>query len=239
MERKNYGLQLVEELAAKGNQQAMMDICQRYFDTKEYHNTDQVKQYLEILSESNNKRAMLLLGIMFYSGLGVEQNYKEAAKWYEKAANELEPYGLCNLGYCYSYGRDMPVDHARAYECFSQAAYLGNANAMYKLGDMFFYGNHVDEDREAAFYWYCEALKNGRNDSEVEPNIKYRLGRCYLHGFGTENDTLLAMRLLQDSEIVFFKLIAEGDTLAERTLPKVRQELENARDMMYHVIGLD
>ena len=239
MKDKNYGLQLIEELAAKGNQQAMMDVCQRYFDTKDYANRDQVMKYLEILADRNNKRAMLLLGIMYYVGIGVEQSYKEATKWYEKAADEFEPYGLCNLGYCYSYGRDIPVDHERAYECFSQSAYLGNANAMYKLGDMFFYGNHVDEDKDAAFFWYREAFAHGQDDKEVEPNIKYRLGRCYLHGYGTEIDVFLALKLLHDSEIVFFKLIAEGDTFAKLTLPKVRKELDNARKMMYHAIGLD
>jgi hypothetical protein len=239
MKQTNYKHQLIDELAANGNKQAMMDVCQRYFDTKDCCNNEQVMKYLSILSEDNNKRAMLLLGIMFYSGLGVQQNYKEAAKWYEKAADGLEPYGLCNLGYCYSYGRDMDVDHAKAYDCFSKSAYLGNANAMYKLGDMFFYGNHVDEDKKAAFYWYNEALNRGRNDNEVEPNVKYRLGRCYLHGYGTEKNILLAMKFLQDSEIVFFKQISNGDTLAERTLVKVKKELENARDMMYHAIGLD
>ena len=161
MNIKNYKIQLIEELAKTGNQKAMMDVCQHYFDSKDYHNKEQVITYLEILANDKNSRAMLLLGIMYYSGLGVKQNYKEAAKWYQMAADELEPYGLCNLGYCYSYGRDMPVDHARAYECFSVSAFLGNANAMYKLGDMYYHGNHVDEDKNAAFYWYCEALRYG------------------------------------------------------------------------------
>jgi hypothetical protein len=239
MENKNYGLQLVEELAASGNHQAMMDICQRFFDTKDYQNSEQVLKYLGILSEQNDKRAMLLLGIMYYSGIGVEQNYKEAASWYEKAADELEPHGLCNLGYCYSYGRDMPVDHARAYEYFSLSAYLGNANAMYKIGDMFFYGNHVSEDKSAAFFWYMEAFRHGQKDKEVAPNIKYRLGKCFLHGNGTEKNIISALVLLQEAEVEFFKLIKEGDPFAKYTLPKVKEELDTTRAMMYHAVGLD
>nr|AGS53406.1 hypothetical protein [uncultured bacterium contig00025] len=47
---------------------------------------------------------------------------------------------MCNLGYCYYYGRDMEINYEKAYDCFSRSAFLGNANAMYKLGDMFFYG---------------------------------------------------------------------------------------------------
>ena len=238
MECKNYRLQLIEELAESGNHKAMMDICQRYFDTKKYHNSDKITKYLKILSDNNNKRAMLLLGIMYYTGLGVDQNYKEAAKWYEKAADEMEPYGLCSLGYCYSYGRDMPVNYERAYECFSLSAYLGNANAMYKLGDMFFYGNHVDEDKCVAFYWYEESLKYGRRDEEVEPNIKYRLGKCYLHGYGTEQNSLFALEYLQEAELGFFKQIEDGNSFAKLTLPKVRKELDIVRSMLYDDYGL-
>jgi hypothetical protein len=235
----DYELRLVYEQAEKGNPMAMMDVCQRFFDTKDYQNHELVKKYLEILSEHNSKRAMLLLGNMYYTGKGVEKSYKEAAMWYEKAADLHEPYGLCNLGYCYSYGRDMPVDHAKAYECFSKSAYLGNANAMYKLGDMYFHGQHVSEDKNAAFYWYSEALDKGYGDIEVEPNINYRLGKCYLHGYGTEIDALRALEHLQNSELDFFKLIKAGDTFAELTILQVRVELDNARSMIYHAIRMD
>ena len=83
MEQLDYKIKLIEELAAKGNQQAMMDLCQLYFDRKDYQSSELVLKYLNVLSDNNNKRAMLLLGIMYYTGNGVEQNYKEAAKWYE------------------------------------------------------------------------------------------------------------------------------------------------------------
>jgi len=231
-EYRNYHVELVEELAAKGIAPAMMEVCQRFFDHGSYENAEQVIDYLEKLAEKGISRAMLLLGNIYYTGKGVPQSYKEAAKWYEMAAEGLESYGLCNLGYCYYYGRDMDVNFKRAYECFSLSAYMKNPNAMYKLGDMFYNGTYVKEDKNAAFYWYCEALEN-LDGEDVYANISYRLGMCYLYGHGTCKNELLALEHLQAAELEFFRLIEDGDTFAELTLPKVKEELEVVRESLY------
>ena len=102
--RRNYYNELVKELATKGVPSAMMEVCGRFFDSGNYENVKQVIGYLETLSEKGVSHAMLWLGNIYYTGKGVEQSYKEAAKWYEMAADNLESYGLCNLGYCYFYG---------------------------------------------------------------------------------------------------------------------------------------
>ena len=234
IKRRNYHRELVEELAVKGIPSAMMEVCSQFFEKGIYDNADQVISYLEVLAQRGISRAMFMLGNIYYTGKGVDQSYKEAAKWYEMAADNLESYGLCNLGYCYYYGRDMDVDFKRAYECFSMAAYMCNPNAMYKLGDMFFYGNHVKKDKNAAFYWYNEALEN-LDGEDVEANIHYRLGLCYLYGHGTGEDALLALEHLQVAELEFFKLIENGDPFAELTLPKVKKELDYCRVLLYEI----
>jgi len=231
-DRRNYHVELVEELAAKGITPAMMEVCQRFFDKGVYDNAERVIGYLEMLAGRGISRAMLLLGTIYYTGKGVGQCYKEAVKWYELAAEGLESYGLCNLGYCYYYGRDIEVNFKRAYECFSLSAYMRNPNSMYKLGDMYYYGNHVKEDKDAAYYWYCEALDN-LDGEDVIANIHYRLGLCYLHGHGTCKNELLALEHLQAAELEFLHLIEGGDTFAELTLPKVKAELEKVREVLY------
>ena len=231
-ENKNHYKELVEELAAKGIAPAMMEVCQRFFDNGIYDNADLVIGYLKTLAKKGVNRAMLLLGIIYYTGKGVPQNYKEAVKWYEMAAEGLESYGLCNLGYCYYYGRDIDVNFKRAYECFSLSAYMRNPNAMYKLGDMYYYGNYVKEDKDAAYFWYNEALEN-LDGEDIIANIKYRLGLCYLYGHGTRKNELLALDHLQAAELEFFHLIEDGDAFAELTLPKVKEELDKVREILY------
>jgi hypothetical protein len=210
----------------------MMEVCQRFFENCNYDNAELVIGYLEALSEKGISRAMLLLGSIYYTGKGVPQSYKEAVRWYEMAAEDLESYGLCNLGYCYYYGRDIDVNFKRAYECFSLSAYMRNPNAMYKLGDMYYYGNHVREDKDAAYFWYREALDNLRGD-DVIANINYRLGLCYMYGHGTCKNELLALEHLHAAELEFFRLIEDGDTFAELTLPKVKKELDKVRKALY------
>jgi hypothetical protein len=109
---------------------------------------------------------------------------------------------------------------------------MRNPNAMYKLGDMFYYGNHVEEDKNAAYYWYCEALDN-LDGEDVIANINYRLGLCYLHGYGAGKNELLALNYLQAAELEFFRLIENGDPFAELTLPKVKAELDKVREILY------
>ena len=242
--QKNYKLLLIEELAAAGHKKPMLEMARYYVDKKtevmSAEKSELIRGYLLELSEDDEisdddrKFAMLLLGIMYYVGRGVEQSYREAAKWYEKAADKLDPYALCNLGYCYYYGRDMDVDYARAYSCFSYSAFLGNPNSMYKLGDMFYSGYHVNEDKDAAFFWYGEAYRfSDKNDVE-RPSIEYRLGKCFLYGHGVAQDLHTALNILQTAEIGFFKQIKEGAPFAELTLPSVKKEIDNARSMIYN-----
>jgi len=107
---------------------------------------------------------------------------------------------------------------------------------MYKLGDMYFDGKHIVEDKAAAFFWYSEALDYLYDDDDIEADIHYRLGMCYLHGHGTEKNIILALEHLQTAELEFFKLIDFGDPFAELTLPKVKEELDNVRAALYSEI---
>jgi TPR repeat protein len=243
---EDYEYQLTEELAEKSDPKAMMAICDHYFhetdeDRVKTCSAEQVKGYLEKLIADENSRAMLLLGVMYYSGKDIAQDYRKAAEWYMKAAEAGESYGWCNLGYCYYYGRDREVDYDKAYECFARSAFMENANAMYRLGDMFFYGHHVKEDKEAAFFWYEKALEGfdcWAEDSREEASVRHRLGKCYLYGHGTDVDALQALEYLEEAELLFIKLIENGNDLAKLSLPDVKKELENARAAVYSGLAI-
>lgn len=232
---KHYRKLLVEELASKGNKEAIYEMVRDHIYNRRIENlnlekVEQIKRYLFELAEKNDSDAMVSLGCMYYEGRGVQQNYKEAHKWYEMGAKQLDKYGLCNLGYCYYYGRDIDIDYEKAYFCFSQATYLRNPNAMYKLGDMFYYGYHVEEDKKAAFFWYKEAWKVYNFDTYVTSSIEYRLGRCYLHGHGVEKNKNKALKLLKKAEKGFLQLIiAVDDDHSEIVLKSVREEIDTAR----------
>ena len=81
------------------------------------------------LAEQGDAVAQFNLGIMYYNGQGVAQNYTQAFYWYNKAAAQGDAYAQYNLGVMYSTGRGIPQNYKIAYILFNLAASNGDADA--------------------------------------------------------------------------------------------------------------
>ena len=62
------------------------------------------------------------LGLMYYNGQGLPQDYDEAAKWYRLAAEQGNATAQSNLGSMYYSGEGVPQDYVQAYMWVSLAA---------------------------------------------------------------------------------------------------------------------
>ena len=62
------------------------------------------------------------LGVMYYNGQGVPQDYKEAMKWFRMAAEQGHADAQYNLGVIYSNGKGVPQDHKEAMKWLRMAA---------------------------------------------------------------------------------------------------------------------
>ena len=239
---EKYFIDLLEELASKGNEEAMLDLIHHYlFD--EYiskSKAQQIKKFLIFLAEKQNTQAMLLLAGQYYVGTNIfNQNYKEAVKLYKKAGDQLDQTGHCYLGYCYLYGRGIPKDLEQAYICFSNSAYKGNPNAMYKLGDMYLNGLFVKKNQDTAFFWFNEAwLKVDDQDLYEKSSIAYRLGKCLIYGFGVEENLIEALGLLQFAEYSLIQLLEKNEPFVEETLKNVKFEIEEVRKKIYKILNI-
>ena len=58
----------------------------------------------------------------------------------------------------------------------------GDAEAQNELGECYYYGKKVEEDRDLAFKWYMMAAKQGN------PKAQFNVGWCYARGKGTDAD---------------------------------------------------
>ena len=76
-------------------------------------------------AEHGNSRAQSNLGTMFEMGIGVEQSYKRAVKWYAQAAKQGDEYGQYNLGRMYEAGWGVPRDYDKAIGLYRDAATRG------------------------------------------------------------------------------------------------------------------
>jgi hypothetical protein len=55
-------------------------------------------KWIRLAANQGNPVAQAGLGLMYYSGEGVPQNYAEALKWYRLAANQGNPVAQAGLG---------------------------------------------------------------------------------------------------------------------------------------------
>ena len=154
-------------------------------------------------------------------------------RYYEQATQsddeDIQIRAWSNLGYCYYYGRDIPVDDEKAFNCYMRAAVQRDANALYKIGDMYRYGRYVAKDEQMAVLFYKQALSETYKNHIMYPDIAKRIGECALYGIGMEKNIYRALNLLTKAEITTYTKIKKRDPLAASLLPKIKQLLNEAR----------
>lgn len=101
------------------------------FDQEEYHKS------MELLE----------LGASAYR----QGRYDEAKRYYEQSAELGSSQAACNLGYIYAYGCTGERDDEQVFYWFNLAAVDGNANACYKVGDAYYYGDFVASNPALVF----------------------------------------------------------------------------------------
>lgn len=74
---------------------------------------------LKPLADKGNSLAQVTLGLMYYEGKGVAQDYKEALKLYLSAADQGKAMAQLSLGFMYAAGQGVREDFVQAYMRFS------------------------------------------------------------------------------------------------------------------------
>ena len=67
------------------------------------------------LADAGDASAQFNLGLLHYDGLGVPQNFAEAAEWFRKAADKGYTKAQLNLGAMYGTGRGVKRDFVQSY----------------------------------------------------------------------------------------------------------------------------
>jgi len=99
-------------------------------------------------------QAQLILAFLYYGGRDVAQDYREAAKWFRRAADRGDPAAQFYLGIMYAKGQGVPQDHAEAAKWYRLAADRGNPEAQYNLGLAYATGEGVPQDNVSAHMWF-------------------------------------------------------------------------------------
>jgi len=106
---------------------------------------------------------------MYGNGLGVPQDYMQAAKWYTKSAEQGNAGAQYNLALMYYKGQGVPQDYKQAVKWFTKAAEQGDADSQYNLALMYYNGQGVPQDNVYAHMWLNLAAADGKENAS-----KYR-----------------------------------------------------------------
>jgi hypothetical protein len=146
------------------------------------------------LAEAGDPAAQTNVGLIYYEGKGVPQNYEEAIKWYTVAASMGYPDACFNLAVAYSDGKGVERDFTKALKWYQVAADAGYAPAQLMLGNIYFRGVDVAVDQEAGFKWY---LKAAEQDDVV---AQFFVANSYETGRGVPEDLVQAYKWLSIAE---------------------------------------
>lgn len=191
----------------------------------------------------------------------VEDNYVEAMKNYQIAADKGQPIAQYNLGLIYENGKGIPVDYAKAKVWYTKAADQGHARAMNQLAGIYFNGSAGPANEQHAVKLYEKAVALGDADAAYQlgllsetgvattlsfPNAvkyylqaaskgnekaKFALARMYQYGLGVGKDEDEAARL-------YAEMAANNNAFAQYQLaliklkPSGENRLEDAKRLL-------
>lgn len=112
------------------------------------------------LAQQGDAPAQFNLGLIYYQGQGVPQDYSKAVEWYTKAAGQKYALAQYNLGVSYRDGHGVLQDYSSAAKWFTKAANQGDAQAQYNLGVMYKKGQGVPQDNDQAKSYFKQSCLN-------------------------------------------------------------------------------
>ncbi|XP_066488645.1 LRP2-binding protein [Tiliqua scincoides] len=153
-------------------------------------------------SKDTDFQSLYQLGVMYYDGLGTQQDPKKGIEYMKRIINSTSPKArhlkfaaAYNLGRACYEGYGTQTSEEEAERLWLIAADHGNPKASVKaqstLGML--YSAKKPKDLKKAFFWHSEACGNGSLESQGI------LGLMYLNGHGVRKDLKAALECLNQA----------------------------------------
>ena len=113
----------------------------------------------------------------YYTGTGMEQDYAESVKWYEKAAAGGDAYAMYALGKMYRDGIGVDGNAQSAYKYFLSAAELRHEFAQYAVAKALLTGEGVDRNVSEAIKWFGKCAEKGNHFAEYQLAVLFSEGK--------------------------------------------------------------
>jgi localization factor PodJL len=137
---------------------------------------------LRLAAANGDPSAQFEVGARLAEGKGTPQNFKDAAKWYNRSADHGFAPAQYRLGTLYERGLGLKPDRALAAAWYRRAAVQGNIKAMHNLAVLSANQTDKSPDYTTAAQWFEQAAKRGLADSQ------FNLAVLYENGLGVKRD---------------------------------------------------
>jgi len=160
-------------------------------------------------AEEGKAAAQGMLGMIYYHGQDVEQDFALAAQWLRRAAEQGNMAAQANYGGCLLLGQGVPCNKSEAYQWFRKAAEQGLPLGQHNVGCCFADGiGGVEKDLSEAFKWFQQAAEQGYAPAQ------HNVGHYLQHGWGVMKDLTEAAK--------WYRLAAsQGYAAAQAALKKL------------------
>lgn len=153
-------------LAEKGDEAALEYVARAYLVGQEYDEEcdcdyEKAAYWALKFAETGNSIGQYNMGIYYMKGCGVERDFRKAAEWYNKAADNGDPDSSELAQVCLEYAETM--DKAIAGDAHAQADIAKNIYIMKDSLNEF----GSEKDCEDAIYWAERAIENGDNSAVI------------------------------------------------------------------------
>ena len=144
--------------------------------------TEKALEILQTLAVKNYMKAINKIAEIYYWGIGISKDEKNAVEWWMIAAKQNDAEAQYNLGYAYLDGLGVEKDIRKALDYWLKAI----AQVEYKLENNIGSCYYLLNDYDNAFIWYERAAMKDN------PTGQFGLAQCYEKGLGTKQDSLKA-----------------------------------------------
>ncbi|MBY0558941.1 tetratricopeptide repeat protein [Hyphomicrobium sp.] len=170
---------------------------------------------LRLAAANGDPSAQFEVGARLAEGKGTTQSFQDAAKWYQRSADQGFAQSQYRLGTLYERGLGLKPDAAQAAVWYQRAAAQGNIKAMHNLAVLSANQNDQSPDYTTAAQWFEAAAQRGLADSQ------FNLAVLYENGLGVTRDMKRAFMWLSiaarggDADAVRRRDILRGKLTAE------------------------
>lgn len=134
------------------------------------------------LAKQHNPEAQYNLGVAYYLGIHIKQDYQKAFELFHLSAQQNYAPAYNNLGTMYQLGQATQKNTDKALELFHLSAQQNYSIAHFNISSMYIMGDGIEKNYTKAFEWFKTAAELNH------PEAQLNLAMFYFNGITVKQD---------------------------------------------------